>query len=783
MDNNIKVMKRDGRITEFNSSKISNAIKKAYESINSLIVEDRINYLTEEVIKLIIDSNMNPISVEDIQDIVENVLIENNLPSIAKEYILFRNKRNEQREINSDLMITMKELTFSDSSDFNLKRENGNIDGDTAMGTMLRYGSETSKKFYKLELINPKFSYAHDNGDIHIHDLDFFALTETCCQIDIAKLFEDGFSTGHGYLREPSNIMTAAALTCIAIQANQNEQHGGQSIPNFDYALAKYVAKTYIKEAKNAANELFSGTDSVDNTPEGNEIERILSNIFKVSKTIIGKRTYNINQIKYNIPQIKVYAELIEGIAWKRTVKQTYQAMEAIIHNLNTMHSRAGAQIPFSSLNYGTCTSEEGRLVIKSILEATWNGLGNGETPVFPIQIFKIKEGINYNEGDPNYDLFKLACKVSAKRLFPNFSFIDSPFNLQYYKEGHPETEAAYMGCRTRVLGNNYDPNNEITFGRGNLSFTSINLPRLAIESVNEVNKDIYSTNQVLYRSDSIEDVFFMKLDNMVSLVFDQLLERFKYQCMKKVKNYPFLMGQGIWIGSDNLDYDDSVAEILKNGSLTVGFIGLAECLKMLTGKHHGESESSQELGIQIISRIRELADNKSKETGLNFTVIATPAEGLSGRFVKIDRKKYGIIEGVTDRDYYTNSFHVPVYYNINMYDKINIEAPYHGLTNGGHITYVEYNGDPLDNLDAFESIVRMAHDAKLGYFAINHAVDHCDICGFTGIIGDCCPVCGNTGDNYVEVDKLKKLKKTHPFIRIPKCCRDIFEGLDYDCE
>jgi len=771
----IEVIKRDGRIVKFDPSKISSAIEKAYNCTHSLIVEHRIDEMVNSIVKLIGNSNKNPISVEEIQDIVEKVLIKNNLPVIAKEYILFRNKRNNQRELNSDLMVTMRELTFSDSSDFNLKRENGNIDGDTAMGTMLRYGSETSKKFYKLELINPKFSRAHDEGYIHIHDLDFFALTETCCQIDIGKLFEDGFSTGHGYLREPSNIMTAAALTCIAIQANQNEQHGGQSIPNFDYALSKYVAKTYIKEAKRLTNMFYSSPDKVTKTHEGDEVERILTNIYTVCKTIIDKRTYNIKQLKKNIPSISIFVELIEACAWKSTIEQTHQAMEAVIHNLNTMHSRAGAQIPFSSLNYGTCTSSEGRLVIKAILEATWNGLGNGETPVFPIQIFKVKEGINYNEGDPNYDLFKLACKVSAKRLFPNFSFLDSPFNLQYYKEGHPETEAAYMGCRTRVIGNNYDPNNEITFGRGNLSFTSINLPRLAIEAHNDTIGIVADDN---YLSEKMSR-FYSKLENMVNLVFDQLLERFKYQCMKKVKNYPFMMGQGIWINSDNLDYDDSVEEILKHGSLTVGFIGLAECLKRLFGYHHGESAVAQKAGLEIISKMRELADKKSKETGLNFTLIATPAEGLSGRFIKIDKKKYGIIEGVTDRDYYTNSFHVPVYYQIDMDRKINLEAPYHKLTNGGHITYIEYNGDPLDNLEAFEAIVRMMHDAGIGYGAINHAVDHCDVCGYTGIINDCCPICGNNGVDFVEVDKLKELKKTHPFIRIPKCCRNWTEGLD----
>ena len=777
---NIKVIKRDGRIADFDSLRIENAIIKAKDSSSSILTEDSKNMLVSSIVESIKNLNKNSVSVEEIQDIVENTLIKNNFSTLAKEYILFRNKRNEQREINSELMSTLEKLTFTDSSDFNLKRENGNIDGDTAMGTMLRYGSESAKKFYKSKLINPIYSEAHDSGDIHIHDLDFFALTETCCQIDIKKLFEDGFSTGHGYLREPSNIISAAALACIAIQANQNEQHGGQSIPNFDYAMSKYVGLSYIKNFKNIVNLFFSSSNSTNDggygkSPEGDSCYRILMNMFITNETIIGNRDYVKKQVVLNVPNVKPWIDIVEMYAYKSTREQTYQAMEALIHNLNTMHSRAGAQIPFSSLNYGTDTSEEGRLVVRCLLYALDKGLGNGETPIFPIHIFKMKEGINYNPEDPNYDLWELACKVSAKRLFPNFSNLDAPFNKEYYEPGHPETEIAYMGCRTRVIGNVYDPSKEITYGRGNLSFTSINLPRLAIESVRN-SPDNCSSEYLI-------NFFFNKLDNMVKLVINQLLERFKYQCMKKVKNYPFMMGQGIWIDSDKLDYDDSVAEVLKHGSMTVGFIGLAECLKMLTGKHHGESEESQKLGLQIVGRMREITDSASNALNLNFAVMATPAEGLSGRFVKIDKKKYGIIPGVTDREYYTNSFHVPVYYDINFYNKIKIEAPYHALTNGGHITYIEYNGDPLDNLEAFMSIVRLMHDEGIGYGAINHAVDYCKVCGYTGVIKDSCPVCGNTGDNYISVNKLKFLKKTHPNIKIPKECRDIFQGIEYSDE
>ncbi len=427
--------------------------------------------------------------------------------------------------------------------------------------------------------------------------------------------------------------------------------------------------------------------------------------------------------------------------ARKETDRATFQAMEALIHNLNTMHSRAGAQIPFSSLNYGLDTSKEGRLVMKNILLATDKGLGNGETPIFPIQIFKIKEGVNYNEGDPNYDIFKLAMRVSAKRLFPNFSFIDAPFNLQYYKKGDYNTEVAYMGCRTRVMANHYDKTKEIVTGRGNLSFTSINLPRLGIEAHGDIDK------------------FFQSLDNMLELCSDQLMDRYKIQAKKKVRNYPFLMGQGVWIESDKLGEDDEVGEILKHGTLTVGFIGLAECLKALIGKHHGESDEAQALGLRIIQYMRDKMDEKTQATGFNYSLIATPAEGLSGRFVKIDAERYGKIEGITDRDYYTNSFHVPVYYPISAFDKIKKEAPYHAMTNGGHISYIELDGDPLKNLDAFEQVVRCMKDAGMGYGSINHPVDRDPCCGYNGLIDNVCPKCGRKEtDGDVGFERIRRI-------------------------
>ena len=441
--------------------------------------------------------------------------------------------------------------------------------------------------------------------------------------------------------------------------------------------------------------------------------------------------------------------ELINKFAYKEanvaTRRKTYQAMEAFVHNLNTMHSRAGAQVPFSSINFGTDMTPEGRLISENLMLAQEAGLGNGETPIFPILIFKVKEGINYNPQDPNYDLFKLAMRVSAKRLFPNFSFMDAPFNKQYYKEGHPETETTYMGCRTRVMGNINGP--EIATGRGNNSFTSINLPRLGIKHGVAVNGDFN------------EAAFFNELDEKMEIVIQQLLERLEIQGRKKVKNFPFLMGQGVWIGSENLSWEDTLEEIIKQGTLTIGFIGLAECLKALIGEHHGESEEAQKLGLKIVGHMREICDEATEKYGLNFSLIATPAEGLSGRFTRIDKKIYGIIPGVTDRDYYTNSFHVPVYYHITAFKKIQKEAPYHEFTNGGHISYVEVDGDPTNNLEAFESIVRCMKDAGIGYGSINHPVDRDPCCGYSGVIeGHVCPKCGR--DEREEEYKFEKIRR-----------------------
>ena len=738
-----KVVKRDGRKVNFNVERIAKSIYKAANSIGGQDYS-RSRELSEIVYKKLdkIQQN-NQIDASRIYDVVKEVLIEEGHESTLKAYMFFRERRDKVRERNLPIIKTYEKLTFKDSKDSDVKRENANINADTAMGTMLKYGSEGAKNFYQLCVLKPEHAQAHKNGDIHIHDLDFLTLTTTCCQIDLLKLFKDGFCTGEGFLREPQSIGSYAALAAIAIQSNQNDQHGGQSIPNFEYAMAKGVKVTYKKE------HLKNLTKAIELLTDEKEPEKFASYIvksIKYDKDLLAtykdsngylkvERQYLSKYLDKNI--IKKVQEFCVKYTEKEVEKATYQAMEAFIHNLNTMHSRAGAQVPFSSINYGLDTSPEGRLVMKELLYATEAGLGNGETPIFPIQIFRVKDGINYNPTDPNYDIFKLSCRVSAKRLFPNFSFIDAPFNLKYYRKGDYNSEVAYMGCRTRVMANVYDPSKEVTCGRGNLSFTSINLPRLGIEAKGDIEK------------------FFEMLDEKMDLVIDQLKARFEIQANKHVYNYPFLMGQHVWLDSEKLKNTDKVGEVLKHGTLTVGFIGLAETLKALIGKHHGESEEARELGLKIITHMRQRVDEESQKEKLNFTLLATPAEGLSGRFVKIDKKKYGIIEGVTDREYYTNSFHIPVYYKISAFNKIKIEAPYHELTNGGHISYVELDGDPTKNLQAFEQIIRCMKESGIGYGSINHPVDRDPICGFTGIIKDVCPCCGRK--EFEEIEKVSE--------------------------
>ena len=746
------IIKRDGRVVLYDEGKIASAILKAMEAAQegdasqAAAVANAVEAALEE------RCGAQPPQIEQIQDEVESQLMQMGFDNAAKKYILYRASRTRVREMNTRLMKVFDELTHADATASDMKRSNANIDGDTPMGTMLQYGSEAAKDYYDKYLLTPEQSRAHREGWIHIHDFDFYALTTTCCQIDLLKLFKGGFTTGHGFLREPNDIQSYSALACIAIQSNQNDQHGGQSIVNFDYGLAPGVAKTYKKQY---AVNIFKSLELL--APEAGVTLQQVKDTLRAIEAEQGLRPQLATDMDYLRAETEALTPLVSGDIAKKaqafalketekeTEKATYQAMEALIHNLNTMHSRAGAQTPFSSINYGTDISPEGRMVMRNVLLATDAGLGHGETPIFPIQIFRVKEGVNYNPGDPNYDLFQLSCKVSAKRLFPNFSFIDSPFNLQYYKPGHPETEVSYMGCRTRVMGNVYDPSQEIANGRGNLSFTSINLPRLAIESHGD------------------EALFYEKLKDMMELVIGQLDDRFAIQSKKRVYNFPFLMGQGVWLDSEKLGPSDEVGEVLKHGTLSIGFIGLAETLISLYGHHHGESDAMQEKGLAIVQYMRRYLDARSERTHMNYSLLATPAEGLSGRFVRMDKKRYGLIPGVTDKDYYTNSFHIPVYYNISAYEKIRKEAPYHALTNAGHISYVELDGDTANNLEAFESIVRCMHDCGIGYGSINHPVDRDPICGYVGVIGEVCPRCGRREGEAVSPERIKELRKLYP--------------------
>ena len=750
------VVKRNGKKVPFDTTKVAIAIKKGFDGV--VAVEDEeckydakdVQKIYQNVIKKIVKDykEEEKIKIEEIQNIIEEMLKKYKYDEVYQSFANYRERREKSRQLFSGekkihkFLKSLEGLGLKSALEEDSKRENANIDGNSAMGTMLQYGSTVSKEFAKAYLMKQKFSDAHENGDIHIHDMDFLAMgTTTCMQIDLNKLFKNGFSTGHGHLREPQSITAYGALAAIAIQSNQNDQHGGQSIPAFDYYMAPGVLKTFKKEYKQALYELLDFTDFISFV----NMDKIALIIDKFDSLVFDMTVFE-NIYKDSKEVRKIFEKAYE-IAMAKTDRATYQAMEAFVHNLNTMHSRAGAQVPFSSINFGTDISPEGRMVTKNYLLSVDAGLGKNETPIFPISIFKVKEGVNYNPGDPNYDLFKLSCKVSAKRLFPNFSFMDSPFNAQYYN-GNYNTEVCYMGCRTRVIGNVVDPNKAVTTGRGNLSFTSINLPRLGIKH-----------GMVKNEKANLEE-FFEELGTMMDLVRDQLLERFEIQCNKRIYNFPFLLEQGIWIDSEKLKPNDRLRRVLKHGALSIGFIGLAECLKALIGKHHGECDEAQELGLKIIKFMRNRCDEYSEKYNLNFTCLATPAEGLSGRFINIDKAVFGKIKGVTDKEYYTNSFHVPVYYNVSITNKIKKEAPYHALTNAGHISYIELDGDTTKNLDAFEKIIRLMKENNMGYAAINHPVDRDPVCGYVGIIGDVCPGCGRRAGEAVSVEVVNEFKK-----------------------
>ncbi len=748
------IIKRDGRKVLYDQAKIARAILKAMEATGEGDAESAARVANAVESHLESDRLSDAPGIEYIQDAVEKELMNYGFNETAKAYILYRANRTRAREANTSLMHTIDEITQVDAKASDLKRDNANIDGNTAMGSMLQIGAAGAKSYNEMYLLRKEHAKAFREGYLYIHDFDFYSLTTTCTQIDILKLFHGGFSTGHGYLREPQSIQSYAALAAIAIQSNQNDQHGGQSIPNFDYGMAEGVGKSYRRNYINILTDVVE--DACDTEDLKDRIKAAVETVERNAAETVGlgngpefdAQMAEDLAVRFPALQGQDIAHFLTRVrkrAYKLTDHETYQAMEGFVHNLNTMHSRAGAQTPFSSINYGTDITPEGRMAMRNILLALDAGLGHGETCIFPIHIFKVKEGVNYNPEDPNYDLFRLSCKVSARRLFPNFVFLDAPYNLQYYVPGRPETEVATMGCRTRVMGNVYDPTREISYSRGNLSFSSINLVRLALEA----NHD--------------EKVFYEKLDWMLELTAQQLLDRFEIQAAKHVYNFPFLMGQGVWLDSEKLANSDEIRDVLKHGTLSIGFIGLAETLTALYGKHHGESEEIQQKGLEIIGHMRDFCNKKSQAMKMNFTLLATPAEGLSGKFVRQDQQRFGKIPGITDREYYTNSFHIPVWFPISAYDKIRLEGPYHALCNAGHISYVEMDGDTSKNIEAFEQVVRWMHDCGVGYGSINHPVDRDPVCGYVGVIGDVCPRCGRREGEQIPQELVEKLRRMYP--------------------
>lgn len=707
-----KVRKRSGQRVSYDREKIFNAIAGANRDASTpadKLSDEDIERVTDSIEREICANEI--IGVEAIQDLVEKALMSHGFFDVAKQFIVYRQRHSQRRDAQKKLVETYRDIFFADSVNVDLKRDNANINTDASMGIMLKLGAESSKYFVDNYVLPEEFAAADKENWIHIHDKDFSLITFNCCQIDLLKLFHGGFSTGHGFLREPNSIRSYASLACIAIQSNQNDMFGGQSINAFDYAMAEGVRKSFKRAIR---DEIKRACEFCDVTATG-EID------FDTCTYSEGENPAAVESLTKIVGSEKIAAKIYRQ-ACADVEEETHQAMEALIHNFNTLHSRAGAQVPFSSINYGMDTSPEGRLATREVLNAIDAGLGNGETPIFPISVFQLKSGVNYNVDDPNYDLFRLACKVSAKRLFPNFVNIDAPYNLQYYKPGDYNSCVATMGCRTRVMSN--VNGREESGSRGNFAFTTINLPKLALEAKGDVEK------------------FFALFDKYITLCHDYLLFRLKTIEEKHVYNFPFLMGQGVWMDSEKLKPTDKIKDVLKHASYSIGFCGLAECLVALIGKHHGQSDDAQQLGLKIVKHLRERTDDYTKREKRNWTTFGTPAESTAGQFQRSNRKIYGNIKGVTDRPYMTNSSHVPVYFPICAGEKIRIEAPYHAICNAGHIAYIEMDGDPTKNLSAFEALVRAMHDANMGYFSINHPVDRDPVCGYTGIIANECPHC-----------------------------------------
>lgn len=740
------VTKRSGHTVAYDRSKIYNAIAAANRDGGELMTDAQVDAVTSNV-ETVIRDRQN-VSVEDIQDVVEQELMKADCYDVARRYIRYRQRHAERRAAQKHLMESYRDIFFADAVDSDLKRDNANINTDASMGIMLKLGAEGAKHFVDNYVLKEEYAEADRKNFIHIHDKDFSLITFNCCQIDLLKLFHGGFSTGHGFLREPNSIRAYASLACIAIQSNQNDMFGGQSINAFDYAMAEGVRKSFRKavleesykamiyrfgtlefQSDKAFKKKMADVMDFDRcryTESASDVHysEAVAEIRKGLETILSERFAMITE------DIALDARNIYLLSCRDVVEETHQAMEALIHNFNTLHSRAGAQVPFSSINYGMDTSPEGRLVIDEVLNAIWAGLGNGETPIFPISVFQLKAGVNYNPGDPNYDLFLKSCRVSAKRLFPNFVNLDAPYNLQYYKPGNYNSCVATMGCRTRVMSNINGP--EESGSRGNFSFVTLNLPKLALEARKKFPDD----------HDAMMQEFWDLYNHYITLSHDYLLDRLSVIEQKHVYNYPFLMGQGVWMDSEKLKPTDSIKDVLKHASYSIGFCGLAECLVALTGHHHGESEAAQKLGLEIVGHMRQRTDDYTTAEHRNWSTFGTPAESTAGQFQRANKRDYGVIPGVTDRGYMTNSSHVPVYYPIKAIDKIRIEAPYHALENAGHIAYIEMDGDPSKNVKAFEAIVRAMHDHDMGYFSINHPVDRDPVCGYTGLIENECPHC-----------------------------------------
>lgn len=755
----ICIIKRDGKRENFSPSKITNAISKAFNATGIAHQEELIDEITQRVI----NHFENPtIGVEEIQDLVETELMKVQ-PEVAKKYIIYRQWRNTERDRKTQIKHIMDGIVAIDKNDVNLS--NANMSSHTPAGQMMTFASEITKDYTYKYLLPKQYAEAHQLGDIHIHDLDYYPTkTTTCIQYDLDDLFERGFHTKNGSIRTPQSIQSYATLATIIFQTNQNEQHGGQAIPAFDFFMAKGVLKSFQKVVVSSISFYFD--------MKGMEVDEAkLQALVKqhVASIAPSEDEKKILLAAFADQQINLTADELEHIlkkAYSQVRKDTHQAMEGFIHNLNTMHSRGGNQVVFSSINYGTDTSAEGRMVIEELLKATIEGLGTrGEVPVFPIQIFKIKDGVSYSEADykramedfdaamegkvefeaPNFDLFLKACRTTAKALFPNFMFLDTPFNQhEKWDASDPKRyryELATMGCRTRVFEN---LNGEKTsLGRGNLSFTTMNLPRLAIEA--RIKAESMSDCQ---SQDAIErlakEIFISSVHDMAVFIAEQLYTRYQYQRTALARQFPFMMSNNVWKGGGNLNPNDEVGDVLNQGTLGIGFIGGHNAMVALYGQGHGHCQKAWDTLYEAVEEMNHVADEFKQKYHLNYSVLATPAEGLSGRFTCMDRRKYGVIPGVTDRDYYVNSFHVDVKEPITIVEKIKCEAPFHALTRGGHITYVELDGEAQKNVKAIAKIVKVMHDEGIGYGSINHPVDTCHNCGYKGVIYDKCPICNS---------------------------------------